>query len=199
MSGPALVRIGVDSSYDGQYFAVVVGWQTDVDRLHRRICTNLGLSVIHMRQLAGKVKRAVVEEIRQANPSPSSIQIHCLRIEKQLHRKLVLHKRQGYAPTGKLYDSVDYCIGLEITHATSDSLIFFQVRWHDIRAEVDNDTERILEMAGVAVEPAGPAHQLADAVAWSNHNDISLPIVRHNDLTSVIDSRLRKRLKRLNI
>jgi hypothetical protein len=148
-----------------------------------------------MRQLAWKARKSVVEEVRQANPSSSSIRMHCLRIEKQSHVKLVLRNKQDYVATGKLYDSVDYCIGAEIVRAMSDSLTFFQVHWPDIQVEVDKDTERVLEKAGIAVKPAGSAHQLADAVAWCNHRPTSLSVIRNTDLTSMIDSRIRKRLK----
>ncbi len=190
----SLVRIGVDASDNAQHIAVIVGWQADIDKLHHEICAELGLNAIHMRELARKAKEAVIEKIRVSNPSPSSIRIHCFKIEKQSHLSLVLRKRPDYGATKRLYDSVDYSVGLEVAHATSDSLIFFEVHWSDVQVEVDNDTERILKMAGIAVKPAGPAHQLADAVAWSNYKSISLPIIRHADLASKIDSRLRKRL-----
>ena len=189
------VRIGVDASSDTKYVAVVVGWQADIDQLHRTICARLGLTAIHMRELAAKARKAVIEEICLADPSRQSIRMHCFTVEKQSHLKLVLRKKPEYGATHRLYDSVDYCIGIEVTRAVYDSLLFFEVHWSEISTEVDDDTERILKQAGMAVKPVGPAHQLADAVAWSNHKSISLPNLQHADLESRIGSRLRKRLK----
>ena len=193
MIEPNLVRIGVDASDDTEYVAVIAGWKADIDNLHHEICTEFGLKAIHMRDLAKKTKDSVIEKLRSA--SPSSMRLHCFTIKKQSHLSLVLRKKKNYRATHRLYDPVDYCIGIEVTKATSDSLMFFDVHWSEIQAEADNDTEQFLKIAGVSVKSAGSAHQLADAVAWANHKCISLNNVTHGDLVSNIDSRLRKRLR----
>jgi hypothetical protein len=148
-----------------------------------------------MRELAFKAKNAVIQEIRLADPSPQSIRMHCFTVDKQSHLNLVLRNRRDYGSTHRLYDPVDSCIGTEINRATSDSMTFFDVNWAQIPTEADNDTEQILKKAGLKVKPAGPAHQLADVVAWTNYRSMSLPNVRHSDLVSTIDSRLRRRLR----
>lgn len=189
--------IAADASDNGKFFAIVMGLCVDVERLHKRLCSSFGIKEIHMREfLPGQRKEEVVRLMDRLGTS--AVRMYCLEIDKQgQFNALYAARKEPRQHTRSLYDAVDRCIMEEIKKAIDPSLEFYGLgkNWSDLSVEVDDDTERPVKLIGAKPGPPGLAHQLADAVAWSNHANVSLDNIRHENLVDEVQRRLRRRLK----
>jgi hypothetical protein len=91
--------------------------------------------------------------------------------------------------------NIDFCTIMEIKEAISSSLHLFYQTWSNIIVEADSDTRKMFKMIGGTVIAPNRAHQLADVVAWSNHNHSAMHKVKETDIVENIIYRLRKKLK----
>lgn len=189
--------IAADASDNGRFFAIVMGLTVDVERLHKSLCFPFGAKEIHMRKfLPGKTKEKVVRLMDRL--CTHAVHMYCLEIDKQgQYDALYTARKRKRQHAGSLYDAADRCIMEAIKEIIDPSLEFFGLgkNWSGLSVEVDGDTERPVKLIGATPKPTGLAHQLADAVAWSNHANISLGNIRHENLVDEVQGRLRRRLK----
>lgn len=189
--------IAADASDNGRFFAIVMGLTVDVERLHKNICYSFGAREIHMREvLPGETKEKIVRLMDSL--CTGVVHMYCLEIDKQgQYNAVYAARKRRRQETRALYDAVDRCIMEEIKKTVDPSLEFYGLgtNWSSLSVETDNDTERPVKLIGATARSKGLAHQLADAVAWSNHANISLRNIRHENLVDKVQGRLRRRLK----
>lgn len=191
--------MAVDASDNANFVAMVVGYRQDLERLHERICEPLGLKTIHMRRLARKKKEAILQQLDNLSPSPAAVFLHCLKIDFETQKGLAEKARPTpYYPSSKLYEAVNRSAMEEIKRTVDLSLEVFHVgrSWSTFTVETDRDTERLVKTTGARTTKPGVAHELADAVAWSNHAEIDVKCIRHHDLVANVIARVRKRVRR---
>jgi hypothetical protein len=198
-NGAEQLLVAADATENATFVALVAGYRQDLERLHKRICEPLGLKGIHMRRLARKTKETILQQLENVSPSPAAVCLQCLKINLGSQREVAEKERPTpYYPTGRLYEAVNRSAMEEIKRAVEPSLQVFGIRrnWSTLTIEVDKDTERLVKTTGAAVTSPGPAHELADAVAWSNHANRHVKCVGRHDLVQNVSVRVRKRLKR---
>ena len=187
---------GADASDNGKFIALVMGDRTDVLKLHAEVCKQNNLKRIHMRRIIEKHK--VIKSIEER--CTSAVHLYCLKVDKQRHNDtLSASLKTKYMPSIQRKQNIDYCTIMEIKNVISDSLNMFYQNWWDITVEADGDTMKLFKVIGANVitdlSASNEAYQLADAVAWANHADYHISKVREADISSEIESRLRKKLK----
>jgi hypothetical protein len=191
--------MAADATENANFVALVIGYKGDLERLHKRICEPLGLKGIHMRRLARKMQERVLEKLDHLSPSPAAVQAHCLEIDFESQRDLAEKERPTpYYPKGRLLEVVNRSAMEEIKRAVQSSLETFGItrNWSMLTIEVDSDTERMIMTTGAKTTTPGVAHQLADAVAWSNHARIRVKCISHSDLVTNVTARVRKAVRR---
>jgi len=182
--------VGADASDNAKFIAIVVGWSADIGRLHKQVCAPLGLERIHMRRI--RRRSEVVEQMSRLDSS--CLRMHCLHIDRREQFAMLSHARKtSRMGKSRIYQNIDYYAGIEIKREVSPSVQYFGRDWSDVTVEVDDDTERPIKATGVQTTRPGLAHDLADAVAWSDHASTPVKTVRQASLCSNIEMRLRKR------
>ncbi len=152
-----------------------------------------------MRTLARKMRERVLQQLDYLSSSPAAVQTHCLEIDFGSQRGIAEKERPTpYYPKGRLLEVVNRSAMEEIKRAVESSLSTFGVtrNWSMLTIEVDSDTERLIMTTGAKTTMPGVAHQLADAVAWSNHAHIRVKCISHHDLVANVTTRVRKRVRR---
>ena len=191
--------IAADATLNAKFVALVTGYGSDIERLHREICKPLGLKRIHMRELPRKLQEGVLRQLDCLSPSPATVQSHCLEIDFGSQRDIAEKERPtAYYPKRKLLEVINRSAMEEIKRAVESSFEIFGLtrNWSMLTIEADGDTERMILTTGTKTTTPGVAHQLADAVAWSNQAHIRVKCVSHHDLVADVTGRVRRRLGR---
>lgn len=184
--------IGADASDNMTFIGLVLGYKTDVARLHNGVCKECKLPRIHMRRIISK--RKVVEAMRRF--CTDSVHMYCFTVNRQEHaRTLDSAAKTRYLSGTQKNQNIDYCIVMEIKAAVRSSLEYFYLGWSDIVVEVDQDTKKMFKTTGIPVTAPDNAHELADAVAWVNHAKSRMDRVKNIDITADIERRLRRKLR----
>jgi hypothetical protein len=191
--------MAVDATDNVAFVSLVIGYSQDIENYHERICQSLGLKTIHMRRLARKMKMRVLRQLDGMAPSSVAVSLHCLRIYFEAQKDAAERERPDpYYPRRRIYETVNRSTIEEVRRAIDPWLANFNAgrSWSMFSIEADSDTKRLVKTIGATVNVPGAAHELADAVAWSNHAAVHLKCVRRHNLVSDITVRVRKRLRR---
>ena len=192
----AMIVAGMDVSGDQRsgnhkFMSLVFGTQESLDAITRR----LGSEQIHMSAI--KNRRVRDDIIRQIRFDGIECVAYCIRLKKAQTiagaKKLAGEKHRLTA--GRIHKTYNFLVWRRIRDRIEEFLRHHGCEVRSIRFQCDADCRNFAKDLGWQYADVGPAHSLADIVAWLNSHGREPKGTVAIDLAGHFDAEMAKRFK----
>ena len=181
---------GMDASGDcesgnNKFMAIVIGTDERVDAMARR----LGPRPIHMRRINGRdAKNAIVDKAEFDRQNLMGI---CLRLEKRrTFSRLQKRSQHSFKNKKKMSRTYNALLWRLLRDPVEQFLQLHGCGAHQLVFQCDYDCRDFVNDRGWRRADPGPAHELADVLAWGNSHRREPRGVVHLDLSDSLEEQM---------